>query len=97
MSTDVSMYSVADRCTRPRPAVEQGSLWLLKDYEEARQMVRTSLDTVAQLMESLESTREKALVLKDELAARQQSNANHALYVLSMVSALFLPFRPVPH
>lgn len=42
--------------------------------------------------QNLETIREKSLVLKDELSALQQNRANHALYVLSVVSALFLPF-----
>ena len=66
--------------------------WLFADDEAARHRLRVALETTSSLAESLDAIREHALVLKDELSALQQSRANHALYVLSMVSALFLPF-----
>jgi len=66
--------------------------WLFAEDEAARHRLRVALETTSSLAESLDAIREHALVLKDELAALQQSRANHALYVLSMVSALFLPF-----
>jgi Mg2+ and Co2+ transporter CorA len=72
--------------------VLKGSLWLYADDDAARHKLREAMDATAHLAESLDAIREHALVLKDELSALQQSRANHALYVLSMVSALFLPF-----
>jgi Mg2+ and Co2+ transporter CorA len=66
--------------------------WLFAEDEAARHRLRVALETTSSLAESLDAIREHALVLKDELSALQQSRANHALYVLSMVSALFLPF-----
>jgi Mg2+ and Co2+ transporter CorA len=72
--------------------VLKGSLWLYADDDAARHKLREAMDATSHLAESLDAIREHALVLKDELSALQQSRANHALYVLSMVSALFLPF-----
>ena len=73
--------------------VLKGSAWLFADQDEATRMrLRSAMDATSQLLESLDAIREHALVLKDELAALQQMRANYALYLLSVVSALFLPF-----
>lgn len=71
----------------------KGAHWLFVDCDEAeRQQVRSNVDTSAQLLEALEAIREHSAVLKDELSQLQQRSTNHALYLLSVVSALFLPF-----
>ena len=73
--------------------VLKGSAWLFADQDEATRMrLRSAMDATSQLLESLDAIREHALVLKDELAALQQMRANYSLYLLSVVSALFLPF-----
>ena len=73
--------------------VLKGSAWLFTDNDEATRLrLRSAMDATSQLLESLDAIREHALVLKDELAALQQMRANYALYLLSVVSALFLPF-----
>jgi len=71
----------------------KGAHWLFVECDDAtRQQVRSNVDTSAQLLEALENIREHAAVLKDELSQLQQRGTNHALYLLSVVSALFLPF-----
>ena len=71
----------------------KGAHWLFLDVDEAvRQQLRSNTDSSAHLLEALEAIREHSAVLKDELSQLQQRGTNHALYLLSVVSALFLPF-----
>jgi len=71
----------------------KGSAWLFAQAdEEAKQQQAQNVESTIYLLEALESIREHSAVLKDELAGLYQMRTGHALYILSMVSALFLPF-----
>lgn len=71
----------------------KGALWLFAEADEAaRQQQRENVESTLYLLEALENIREHSSVLKDELAGLYQMRTSHALYILSMVSALFLPF-----
>lgn len=75
-----------------RELADAGAPWLFAGRSEAAARLRCCADATASLLDQLEASKEQALVLKDELHAVAQSRANHALYLLSVISALFLPF-----
>lgn len=58
---------------------------------EARAKVRESGDRLAQYIETLDSVRERAAVTQEELVNQISEESNARMYILSIVSAVFLP------
>lgn len=75
-----------------REALAQLSLervrWL-SDTDRVR--MREISDRVIRYVEDLDSVRDRAAVIQEELASRLAEQMNRRMYVLSMVAALFLP------
>ena len=59
--------------------------------DEALVLAREEADRTTRMVEELDSTRERAGVLDDQLAARRSDEMNRNMMVLSVVSAVFLP------
>ena len=53
--------------------------------------IRDDLDKFTRLLEDIELTRERTIVLQEEYLARIAHQQNSRLYVLSIISAIFLP------
>ena len=53
--------------------------------------LRESADRVTRYVEDLDSARERAAVIRDELEGRLAEQMNKTMYVLSIVAAIFLP------
>ncbi|GGL70860.1 zinc transporter ZntB [Wenxinia marina] len=62
---------------------------LLSDND--RYELQEAEDTLKRLVEVVESLRERLVVLRDELESRADARLNRNLYILSIVSAVFLP------
>ncbi|MGB0498629.1 MAG: CorA family divalent cation transporter, partial [Rubricella sp.] len=56
-----------------------------------RDSLRLSIDRLARFVEDLEALRDRAQVVDDELGAALSERLNRNLYVLSVISAIFLP------
>ena len=70
--------------------------WILSERvawfdNDARAKVRESGDRLAQYIETLDSVRERAAVTQEELVNQISEESNARMYVLSIVSAIFLP------
>ena len=59
--------------------------------QEHRRVLQESLDKVTRYIEELDTTRERAQIVKDELANILSDKMNKNMYVLSIVAAIFLP------
>ena len=53
--------------------------------------MQESLDRVTRYVEDLDSIRERAQIVKDELSNALSDRLNKNLYILSVISAIFLP------
>ena len=62
--------------------------WLL---EEQRAHLRETAERTARFVEDIDSIRERAAVTQEELNHRLAERMNKAMYVLSIVAAIFLP------
>ena len=67
-----------------------------KDSEEFvtdknRRLLADNWDTITRYLEDLDATRERASVIKDELANMLSDRLNRNLYVISVITAIFLP------
>ncbi|MBW2425245.1 MAG: zinc transporter ZntB [Deltaproteobacteria bacterium] len=58
---------------------------------EERVQLRESVDHTTRFVEDLEAARERAIVIYEEIAARQSEELNQRMYALSIVAGLFLP------
>lgn len=56
-----------------------------------RMRLRESADRMTRIIEDLDLTRERAVVVQEELMSLQSEKMDRTMYVLSMVSAVFLP------
>lgn len=56
-----------------------------------KRRIQENLDRVIRYLEDLDSIRERAQVIKDELANALSDRLNKNLYILSVISAIFLP------
>ena len=70
--------------------------WILSErvawFEaEDRARVREAGDRLAQYIETLDSVRERAAVTQEELINQISEESNARMYILSIVSAVFLP------
>lgn len=69
--------------------IESGPEALFSDHD--RLELGESLDRLRRSVESVESLREQLMVFRDELQSRSDELLNRNLYILSVVSAVFLP------
>ena len=53
--------------------------------------IRETLDRLARYLEDLDVSKESALVLQDDLDSRASHKTNHTMYILSIITAVFLP------
>jgi len=61
----------------------------LEDVHRAQ--LRESADRLLRLVEDLDTLRERAAIAREELMARHSEEMNRNMYILAMVSAIFLP------
>ena len=59
--------------------------------ERTRLRLRESADAMMRYVEELDAARERAAVISEELAAAASERMNRTMYVLSLVSTVFLP------
>lgn len=59
--------------------------------EQVRLQLRETADRLAQYIETLDSVRDRAAVTQEELVNQISEESNSRMYVLSIVSAIFLP------
>ncbi|MBB64223.1 MAG: zinc transporter ZntB [Waddliaceae bacterium] len=59
--------------------------------EQHRHLLQESYNHVTHYLEDLDTTRERAQVVKDELASVLADKLNRDMYILSIVAAIFLP------
>jgi zinc transporter len=62
--------------------------WISSNH---RRRIQESLDRVTRFVEDLDAARERAQIIKDELANALADKMNKNLYMLSLVAAIFLP------
>lgn len=62
--------------------------WLDKTH---KRRLQESLDQVMRYIEDLDTSRERAQIIKDELANALSDRLNKNLYILSVIAAIFLP------
>ncbi|MBK1695935.1 zinc transporter ZntB [Rhodovibrio salinarum] len=81
------------RYLSPQRAALQRLIELAPDWlsDTLRQRLRESLDAVTRYVEALDTGRERAAVIQDELANAVAERLNTRMYVLSVVAAVFLP------
>jgi zinc transporter len=81
------------RYLSPQRAALQRLLELAPDWLDAslRARLREALDAVTRYVEALDTARERAAVIQDELANAVAERLNARMYVLSVVAAVFLP------
>jgi hypothetical protein len=60
-------------------------------HEDLRPHLRETSDKLMRYLEELDATRERAMVVKDDIANQLSEASNKTLYVLAIVSAIFLP------
>ncbi|MCC6597873.1 MAG: zinc transporter ZntB [Alphaproteobacteria bacterium] len=63
-------------------------LWLEAPH---KRLLQESLDRVTRFVEDLDAIRERAQIVKDELGNALSDRLNKNLYILSVISAIFLP------
>ncbi len=59
--------------------------------EQSRLRLREASDSMQRYVEDLDMSRERATVIKDDIASRLSESLNKNLYMLSIITALFLP------
>jgi zinc transporter len=81
------------RYLSPQRAALQRLLELAPGWLDAqlRGRLREALDAVTRYVEALDTARERAAVIQDELANAVAERLNARMYVLSVVAAVFLP------
>jgi zinc transporter len=60
--------------------------------DASKQRLRESADRTVNYIEEIDSAREQAMVLKDEISNQLAESTNRTLYVLAVISGIFLPF-----
>ncbi|WNO11412.1 zinc transporter ZntB [Teredinibacter sp. KSP-S5-2] len=63
----------------------------LTPHKKSQRRMHESLDNLLRDIEDLDSIRERAHVVKDELASSLSDKLNRNLYLLSVITAIFLP------
>jgi len=59
--------------------------------EAARPHLRESADRLTRYVEELDAARERSMIIKDDIANQLSESANRTLYVLAIISGVFLP------
>ena len=59
--------------------------------ERSRARLRDTADRLTRYIEELDAARERSMVLKDDISNRLAESTNKTLYILSIISAVFLP------
>ncbi|MDA8587167.1 zinc transporter ZntB [Rhodobacteraceae bacterium] len=59
--------------------------------DNLRPQLRETSDRLMRYLEELDATRERAMVVKDDIANQLSEASNKTLYVLAIISAIFLP------
>lgn len=59
--------------------------------EQSRMNVRETSDKLLRYVEELDTSRERSMVIKDDIANQLAESTNRTLYVLAIISAIFLP------
>jgi zinc transporter len=59
--------------------------------ERQRSTLRETIDRVTRIVEDLDAMRERAAVVQEELAGRLSEQMNRTMYILSIVTGVFLP------
>ena len=91
-----------DQTDRPESVDARSDLPRIAGYRLVRRLglggmatvylaVQESLDRVTRYVEDLDSIRERAQIVKDELSNALSDRLNKNLYILSVISAIFLP------
>jgi zinc transporter len=62
--------------------------WIKQSHQRA---LHESYDIITRHLEDLESVRERSILVKDELSNMLNEKLNKNMYVLSVISAIFLP------
>ena len=62
--------------------------WLSKTN---RADIRETIDRLSRYLEDIDVSKESVIVLQDELDSRAAAHADHTMYMLSIVAAIFLP------
>lgn len=57
----------------------------------AGQRLRETVDRITRYVEELDSARERAAIIQDELATRLSEQINRNMYILSVIASIFLP------
>ena len=68
--------------------VRTGPGWM---SENNKLEIRETADRLKRFLEDLEVSIESAIVLQDDINSRLAAQANHTMYMLSIVAAIFLP------
>ena len=92
--TDLRQQVVAlRRYLSPQREAMTGLLMDPPDWlsERSRYSLRETDDRLLRYVEELDAARERAIVIKDDIANQLSEAANRTLYLLSIVSAIFLP------
>jgi zinc transporter len=59
--------------------------------EAARPHMRETADRLTRYVEELDASRERSMIIKDDIANQLAESANRTLYVLAIISGIFLP------
>lgn len=59
--------------------------------EQSRLNLRETADKLLRYVEELDTARERSMVIKDDIANQLAESTNRTLYVLAIISAIFLP------
>ena len=59
--------------------------------QSGRQRLREISDRITRFLEEIDTARERAAVINDELASRLSESLNRNMYVLALIAGIFLP------
>lgn len=59
--------------------------------EESRMRLRETIDRLLRYLDEIESARDRASSIREDIANQLAESSNHTLYVLAIISAIFLP------
>jgi zinc transporter len=62
--------------------------WMEKELDRA---LRETSDRLLRYLEELDAARDRAVVIRDEIANRLSEDMNRTMYALSVVAGIFLP------
>jgi zinc transporter len=59
--------------------------------ERSRMRLREALDQIQRYIEDLDATRDRALVIRDEITSKLSEASNRTMFALSVIAGIFLP------